>query len=273
MSLDRLTVREMARGLPVGGSRSGLLCPQCLGGRTGERSLSVYRNEAGIGARCHRASCPLNVFRPDLTSPVEAAPPFKQRPYPAGTVLPDPENGIWDRLRVPLETRVPSLASKLGLLAREGDSNEIVWEVRDYQWLARGHISRTYPDKRIRVWRTVEGPFYGYFGFKRTRVLWVVEDCVSAAQIAMAGGNALALLGTHFSVEGQRELGTYLSRVAASLGSPTLKVALDPDATDKAVGLSRELTSRLGYATIYVPLVADPKDLPEGELQRMVMET
>lgn len=273
MSSARLTVRDMARGLPVGGSRSGELCPKCQGGQSGERSLSVYRNEWGVGARCHRASCGLNIFRgsPEISLP-NAPPAFKPRPYPFPLAAPLRVNEVWDRLRVPAAERGPALAARLGLHAREGVSNEIVWEVRGYDWAARGHVSRTYPDKRIRVWRESNTPFYAYHGFRRTPTLWIVEDSVSAAQIALAGGNALALLGVQFSLAGQQELGDYLARLKTVAGTPQIKVALDPDAATVAVKLTRELTSRLGYATMFMPLVADPKDLPEGELARMVEE-
>jgi hypothetical protein len=259
----------MARGLPVGGSRSGLLCPACGGGRSRERSLSVYRNEFGVGGRCHRASCPLNVFRPDIVTRDVTVAEFKPRPYPLPLAYPGPGHFIWPLLRAQPS---PELAAKLGVLTNAENASEVVWEVRDYQWATRGHISRTYPDKRIRVWRDQEGPFHGYHGFKRTRVLWVVEDMVSAAQIAMLGGNALALLGTNFSANGQAELRGYLTRIHATVGYPEVKVALDPDAADKGARLARELTSRIGCATMYVPLSADPKDLPEGELARLVRE-
>jgi len=271
MPSERLTVRELARGLPVGGSRSGELCPKCTGGRSGERSLSVYRNEWGVGARCHRASCDLNTFRSDIQAAPEVA-AFKPRPYPFPLAAPDSLNEAWDRLRVPIADRGPGLAARLGLHAREGVSNEVVWEVRGYDWAAKGHISRTYPDKRIRVWRENNTPFYAYHGFRRTPCLWIVEDSVSAAQIALAGGNALALLGVQFSLDGQAELGDYLRRLKTVAGTPHIKVALDPDAATLGVKLTKELTNRLGYATMFMPLVADPKDFPEGELARMVRD-
>ncbi len=269
--MTRETIRELGRALPVGGARSGLLCPECGGGRTREHSLSVYRNGFGVGARCHRAACGFKRFRSTFENVAEH-PVFKPRPYPYPLAVPSPHAPIWAALRVPPGQRVAATAAKLGVLARADVSNEFVWEVRDYQWLARGHISRTYPDKVVRTWRTEEGPFYAYHGFNRTRTLWIVEDCVSAAQIALAGGNALALLGVRFSPDGQHELGLYLRRLASVVGVPQVKVALDPDAMDKGVALARELTSRLGCATMFVPLVADPKDLPEGELAKLVRD-
>lgn len=268
----RLTVRELGRDLPMGGSRSGLPCPQCQGGKGRERSLSVYRNDFGIGARCHRASCGLNVFRRTVTEHAEPV-RFKPRPYPYQLQTPEPDSHLWDLLRVAPDDRSPSLAAQLGVLTRADVPSEAVWEVRDYQWLARGHISRTYPDKMVRVWRGVEGPFTAYVGFTRTRSLWIVEDMVSAGQIALNGGNALALLGTRMSSEAQLELGLYLRRLGTVVGTPQVVVALDPDAATMGANLARELTSRIGYATMFMPLLADPKDLPEGELARLVKDS
>lgn len=261
----------MAEGLAVGQARGGLLCPRCHGGRTGERSLSVYRNEYGVGGRCHRASCPLNIFRPDITGAALTPPPaFKPRPYPYPLAIPAPDSTIWDLLRVPAGRRDARLAAQLGVLTRADDSNEIVWEVRDYQWLTRGHISRHYPDKTIRIWRTTPGPFHAYHGKTRAPCLWIVEDNVSAAQISLAGGNALALLGVGFSPEAQGELGAYLKRLP--FANVKVRVALDPDAAAKGMLLTRELTSRLGYDILFTPLIADPKDLTPGTLEQLVQK-
>lgn len=234
--------------------------------------MSVYRNEYGIGAVCHRAGCPFKVFRRELVTEPQAPPPFQPRPYPSPLAVPGPQCPIWALVRVPEPERTVDTAARLGLLTMEGNEGEVVWEIRDYQWSPRGHVSRTYPGKFVRTWKAVPGPFYGYFGFKRTRTIWLVEDCVSAAQIARAGGNSLALLGTHFSRDGIAELGAYLARIKAVYGPPVVKVALDPDAAGKGAALTRELTSRLGYGTVFVPLQYDPKDLPEGELEGMVRE-
>jgi len=260
--------------LPVGGSRSGLLCPSCFGGKSGERSLSVFRNEGGHGAKCHRASCGWGMFKPGIAGLVPDPPSFTPRPYPNPVTAPDPDNAIWELLRVPVMERTVRLASMLGVHSRYGVPLEIVWDVRDYDWRVRGHVSRKYPGKEVRTWKGEPGPWYSYHGFNRTRTLWLVEDQVSAAQIALAGGNAIALLGCELSLEGQLELGAYLRRLEGIFftGRPQTKVALDPDAFDNGVCLTKELTSRLGYDTMFQPLLNDPKDLPEGELERMVKE-
>jgi hypothetical protein len=146
----------------------------------------------------------------------------------------------------------------------------LVWEVRDYDWSARGHISRTYPGKIVRTWREREGPWTAYVGLEHLPVVWVVEDMTSAARVALEGGNAIALLGTNFSVEAQTELGRYLARFREN--DRRVIVALDPDAAKTGAKLARDLTFRLGCATIFQPLRCDPKDLGIGELQRLVRE-
>ena len=265
--------RALALGLQVGASRSGLLCPSCYGGKSGEHSLSVFRKENGLGAKCHRASCGWSFFKPEITDLV-TGPPFTPRPYPHPIETPEPGNAIWNLLRVPATERTVRLASMLGVHVRYDVPAEVVWDVRDYDWRPRGHVSRTYPGKEVRTWKEVPGPWYSYHGFNRTRTLWLVEDQVSAAQIALAGGNAVALLGCELSLEGQLELGAYLKRLEGIFFTerPQIKVALDPDAFDNGICLTKELTGRLGYDTICVTMTNDPKDLPEGELKRMVEE-
>jgi len=265
--------RALVAALPVGGSRSGLLCPSCYGGKSGEHSLSVFRNEGGHGAKCHRTSCGWSYFKPEITD-LFTCPPFTPRPYPHPVEAPNLGNVIWNLLRVPATERTVRLASMLGVHNRYGVPLEIVWDVRDYDWRIRGHVSRKYPEKEVRTWKEWPGPWYSYHGFNRTRTLWIVEDNVSAAQIALAGGNAIALLGCELSLEGQLELGVYLKRLDGIFFTdrPQIKVALDPDAFDKGAAMTKELTNRLGYDTMFQPLFSDPKDLPEGKLEQMVKE-
>jgi len=257
------TVRDLARDLPVGGSRSGLVCPKCGGGQSGEPSFSVTVGPEGIWYKCHRASCGLGGLRSGLEPgrPTDPA-PFEPRPYPHNLATPPDGHWIWPKLGI----EAGSLASaRLGVYTRFADPDEIVWEVRDFDLKPRGHISRAYSSKFIRSWRTEPGPWMGFFRGLCPR-LWIVEDMVSAAKISLAGFPALALLGTHLSPEGRAELGAYLRR----LNAPVVRVALDPDAAAKGSALARDLTFRLGRDTIFVPLSQDPKDLTRAELAEVL---
>jgi hypothetical protein len=163
--------------------------------------------------------------------------------------------------------RTPALAARIGLFARVDVSSEIVWDFRDFLWVTRGHLSRDYRDKSIRVWRTVPGPFYGYFADLRTPVLWIVEDPVSAARIQLEGGSALCLNGTHLSPDLQGELARMVVLMARTgRGPPQMRVALDPDAAQQGADMTHLLTNRYGYDTMWVPLVKDIKDMEPDEL-------
>lgn len=229
----------------------------------------MTRAAGGVWYKCHRDKCGLAGFKPDPDQSAPAMPvPFPARPYPFNRALPSPDHWVWDRLAVPFGGRTAERAARLGLFTRADDTNELVWEVRDYDWSARGHISRVYPDKIVRTWKELEGPWTGYVALVRSPVVWVVEDMMSAARVAIEGGNAIALLGTHFSVEAQKELGGYLARFPE--GDRKIIVALDPDAAETGARMTRDLTFRLGYATIFQPLKSDPKDMDPGELQCLV---
>lgn len=259
------SIRDLARGLPLGGSRSGLVCPKCHGGRTGEGSLSVTVAAEGIYYKCHRDNCDLAGLRGGLEAGLGAQPsPFVPRPYPLDLVTPDPDHWLWRKVGTYTESE--HYAAKLGVSVPIGREHELVWEVRDFDWQPRGHISRTYPDKFIRSWRVVDGPWMNYVALKRSDTLFIVEDCVSAARIACRGKSALALLGTNLSGPGRAELGAFLNRFPHT----RVRVALDPDASATASKLARDLTFSLGRDILFVPMKADPKDLSRPDFEELL---
>lgn len=273
--------------LPLGGSKSGLICPACLGGRSGERSFSVSRSERGeVWYLCHRASCgyrgryaPNGVDYAPITLNTRHITPFIPRPYPYRVVPPHTDHPLWSRVglwgiaapgasNAALEGNMGPIAAKIGVGVREDSPLEIVWEVRDLDLEPMGSVSREYPSKRIRTWRERPGPWMGLFRLDpEARSLWIVEDPVSASRIALAGQSALCLFGTHLSREGREALGVYLRH------RPELRVcvALDPDAAGIGAEMARELTFRFGRDTLFVPLKQDVKDL-DGSSFREVLQ-
>lgn len=261
------TVRELGAGLGDGQTVRAR-CPACGGGQSRETSFTVGASGSGLWYRCHRATCGISGRR-DGPTRVHAAPAqFEPRPYPFTLAPPDRLNAIWSRLAVPPSERTAATARRIGLFARDYVSSEIVWEFRDYKWLTRGHLSRDYRDKTIRVWRTVDGPFYGYFADFHMREVWIVEDPVSAARIQLEGGSAICLNGTHMSGPLQDELTRYLAfRDMVEPGQRTLfKVALDPDAVQTAINLTYRLTTRGDCDSMWVPLKKDIKDMDPYDL-------
>ena len=260
---------RVAAGLAPGQSRSGLMCPYCLGGASGERSLSVYQRDDGLGYgwRCHRASCGKwgGSLSPDQSGPTTKAPAFEARPYTFPTCAPPSEHPIWGLLGA--TERTPATAARIGLACRVGNPGELVWAVRNYDWLTVGHMSRDYATKTIRTWRTVDEPWFGYFSDNRGPCLWVVEDPVSAAKIQLTGGGAVCLFGSSIG----RGVRLGLARLRERGHLKRLLMALDPDATTKGAQYARDLTNSGVCDTLWVPLGSDIKDIPVENLEVLRM--
>ena len=269
-----IELRELAKGLAPGTADGSRTCPKC--GQSG--SFSVFANPEGHGWKCHRASCGHSRFyrtgpRPEGASlAIPELPARPIRPYPFPLVFPDPDNPIWERMRVAPADRTGPEAAKYGLFAREGFASEIVWRLRDVTLRTIGHVSRDYATKTIRTWRLAStGVLYGYFPAARSTQLWLVEDCVSAARLAREGGvDSIALLGTHVGADLEADLDQYLMRFARVDVVPQVVVALDADATEKAVKYVRRLSAVLPARVLFAPLKRDIKDLEPGKIEKLV---
>jgi hypothetical protein len=160
------------------------------------------------------------------------------------------------------------VCAKLGLKATLGNEVESVWEIRDFNFELRGWVSRDYANKRIRTWRLVPGPLYGFWSLAPSKRIIIVEDPVSAARIAWEGGaSGVALLGTHMPAEAMEELEVYVRRTRAVIGTePEVVVCLDRDAVDVTTRLTKRLTGYLSCATMWFPGSRDPKDMDRDEL-------
>lgn len=262
----KATITDLSRTLPDGVTVRAL-CPVCEGGRSREQSLAVTRDGPLVRYICHRAKCgEAGVL--GGSGPVAALearrPDFVPRPYPYPVRSPGPEHWVWGKLHAPGST---GLAARIGLATKAGDEEELVWELRDMDWAVTGHLSRHYPDKTIRTWRTVPGPVYGWFASRRPETVWIVEDPLSAARVQLAGQGALCLCGTGMSRELMAVLAHWHRRQVRYYGEPLgVTVALDPDATYKGRDLARALTSRYGIDTLWRPLTKDIKDMEPDEL-------
>lgn len=260
-----------ALDLQVGDSASGLLCPFCLGGRTGERKLGIRRTESGVLFNCLRASCGVSGFVPTagaLVSPDVARKPKEAKPY-WGTFEPLQSQDVWYFRR-----RFGIDLSKSDLIG-VNEHGHYVQRILDPRGLTRGYAVRRrgwtgYPDPP----RTVahDGPktalymnspdmlpqsIYRYWSHASTTAdprehAWVlVEDCISAIKLQQNGWNAVALLGTHLNNDRVREI--------AMLKPSKLVIALDPDASAKGLAMAR----KYGLAFPKVRVVLLEEDLKD----------
>lgn len=218
-------------------SASGLLCPACSGGRTGERSLTWKRSGFLGWLRCHRAGCGYHAAVPvDGTYEVRQ-PEFKPRPYQG------PLSGATSGL-------VGLMHRRYGL--RQGIVERYMRTVDDKHARDMDEpkavympVLSPYGEDRGGVLRYLDGSkpkTVSYLTTTQPKLAWyirdtmpglapcvVVEDQISAMRCKQLGYNAVALMGTQINDEKAREI---------RKDRPTL-LALDKDAFGKAVGYAR----------------------------------
>lgn len=260
---DRL--REIGSQMTIDSQASGLLCPFCQGGSSGERSFSASRTYSGVLYSCHRAGCGekgildmlLLEHKPRVMIP-------KKNPINGMTFSPMPDDvramlkakyhinehlfytsGIrWissmRRIGIPIKR---STGISIGLTARSVDPKD----------KPKSLIFLHAPD-------AVLGSFYMHD--TRSSKIWIVEDQFSAMRISEYE-NVVALLGSKLS----ESLVTELKRI----GMNEIVVCLDADAFDKTVEIGIKYKGQFNHISIRKPK-KDPKDMTSDELQKLIKE-
>lgn len=235
------------------GGASNLLCPGCQGGRTRERSLTVFPSGVQMVAKCWRSSCPYRSTLGGFIAPQVSGPPL--RPYEGELLSLGPRGcgalrryGVADDtigyfgLRRTLFHDVPCIAypvlSAMGI--RRG------WHLREYDKDVGG--------KMRRLFREEHGPAQGFFVRSYPHAHVLVEDPISALRLWQLGYTAVCLIGNHISddrvlEQQQHHAGKWL-------------LALDADAFGQACKYSRQYT-------FFQPvrLVKDFKDCTNDEIE------
>ena len=273
-------LKDYADRLPQGSSVSGLLCPICTGGHSGERSLSVYRRTDHVYARCWRASCNARQ-RYDLSyDQIIAAQPAPLK------VAPRPQ---YDGRLAPLTHADIDYFQERFNINRDLSWNYIRQNGNDYVFplnTAKGHVQghvvrapvwsgepqcpRYYnldPHKPKAKTYIREGmlAMAWYCPYKHNLLaqsVVLVEDCVSAMTIASLGFRSVALLGTNLS-----DNKIYSLRQD---GADHCIIALDPDATDKSFDMARRANPVVRTAILMMQ--RDPKDTDPKELQTLLLD-
>lgn len=227
-------LQEAVKGVD---SASGLLCPSCQGGRSGERSLGFRREGFLAWFTCFRAGCGYRALVP-MAGGLEVRPPdFKPRPYTGPLV--GPTLGL-----------ICAMERRYGLTYATVDRYMRVPEdrhVRDESTPRAVYmpVLSPYGEDRGGVLRYLDGTkpkTVSYLTTSQPKLAWyirdalpklaplvVVEDQISAMRCRQLGYNAVALMGTQINDEKAREIRG---------DRPTL-LALDKDAFPKAVGYAR----------------------------------
>lgn len=252
--------------LPVGGTRQGD-CPTC-----GKRKFYVTRKPAGYAYICFRASCPTQGFAGstalDCRSFSRSQKPQWSRQYTGELHLPGERDlqyfadwfGVDDHLHDGYWLKVTDDDRyAFPLWGVQDEYRGIVLRRPTWQDCPRpdrkAHAERgngDYP-KTLNYFEDNAAARCGWYHSGDEMTVVLVEDCISAMRIACEGFTAIALLGTHFMPEHLRDIQRWHK------GARYI-IALDPDATNKALELARKWGPAFPGPVSVACLVADPKD-------------
>lgn len=255
--------------LAEGDSVGGQVCPECNGGRTGEKSLRVSRYKGRLRAKCYRASCGWTYVsgQASFSSAVVQKPKelrhflaVNNRPlndveldkfsdkfhiergmfeWAQWTHVDDFDNGRGPRIVMPI----------LGPEGRVRGKTYRSWEGH----LPKAQINKLVDEQMICWYKPAP---YG-------KVLVVVEDQPSALRIAAAGVDSLALCGTEVTAERMQEIKRQKYN--------KVFICLDDDALAKAVKIVAEW--RLRMANLKVKHIdVDVKNMTPDKFAQFVQE-
>lgn len=228
------------------GGQFRMVCPECGGGTTHERSLSVLTNERGqVSWRCFRAQCGAFGGNLEVTSTIGAAPrPFR---YPTESLNSDMIAYFWDQFELTLPPGVKYCH----------ELRRVVFPVRSPSTRLRGHIARSFAgaEPKVLTYRSdVEAPFLHWTGSNPSQSdIVIVEDWISAEKaVKVPALRAVSLQGTYISDEAFEEIITIAK-------GRQIHLALDADAYQKALKYASTLGRRIPKGVKVWKLVKDLK--------------
>lgn len=261
------SVQELgALAIERGGIISGYTCPKCAGGRTRERSLSVWPHASLPGfavAKCWRNQCG---YSEDIVVQVIAGQPQKlaRSVPPAATPL----------------MRHLTTAAKEFMLARYKLPASVLdyWRVRQHPTTSalylpvmsrmreqRGYVLRKFGKhtgpKAESIVTDPDAVWQAWFAHPTLTQVVLVEDIISALRLWRLQYTAVALLGTSLSPAKLEEV----QRIA---GKQPIVVALDGDATAKAIAWTRAKHANLKPVRLW----RDIKDSSDHEIQTVLAD-
>lgn len=250
-----------------------MICPQCGGGQSKEKSFCIRVFEGRVHYRCYRASCRLRgsllrkgtLLEPTTAPQVRGVPSTYTRKY-YGTLRPMPSDGY------------NLFESRFGLQPHDIDFAEILYApessrfsfpVFSPDWGRRGVSLRSFKEG-VQKWDhypqcDVKIPWMGWYirpavTYPESAVV-VTEDPISSLKVSRQFISCY-LNGTDVNVDKLYEI----MRLGRRRG---VVFALDPDASAKAVEIVREYSFYLGGTGRAVSCPKDPKYLSDKEIREL----
>jgi len=242
---------ELQEAAVLRGGGRDMLCPSCNGGRSHERSLSVYADGTFYTARCWRASCGYFAKVPLDPNAKIGTPQFKPRFF-EGELS---SQGDAVRLLLPYNIGVPAML-EFGIRAVV-DKDAVYMPVYGPAGQERGGMLRYFDGTQPKAvsYKATDQPWQAWhipIEADDGHTCVIVEDQLSAMRCWQLGYVAVALLGVNLNSDKAAELQQH---------SQLWKLALDADAFSKALGYAKK------YSWLRpVRLEKDLKDSSDAEI-------
>lgn len=259
-------------GMTDGERRRDERCPLCDGGATKEKAFSLFRRSNTVFFKCFRASCGIH-------GSVDVYGTLGDRQDSLVPKTVDMRR-LFDAPLLPLPSeQARFLNTKYSLSADELEQAGVKYSPNDGRMAYsvfgpgghlqfRGFNVRSYQPAHIKwdayreQWET---PWIGWY--ERAYIgsdspVLVVEDQISAIKASRVY-LSVALLGTHLDLEKVSEIGR-------KAGQRVVLLALDKDATAKAIDYVNEFKFFTNDRFVAIPLEADIKAMSTTELNTLV---
>lgn len=236
---------------------NGLTCPECDGGRSGERAFTIGRIGSSLWWKCWRASCGYSGRTADGKTDAAGTKKPKRRLNFTGEPLTYEQ---LDELAVKYQTPRPGLLAIGDWFYTQDYGGRVVMPVFARDGSRRGAVLRSL-DKAAQpkvLNDMAEGVVpCAWFSSLYPKTLFLVEDIPSAVTLHALGGDAVALLGTSLT---QDKLDDILTARPSKV-----VIALDEDAFSVAIKMLADNRHRLPSGSEVVRLTKDIKDMSPSE--------
>ena len=243
------------------GTNKRMVCPACNAEH--EKSFMIRKTELGeLTGYCFRVSCPIygkvigqkGVYAREARTKISS---FKPRVYEGSRIQAPLSLKLW----LFQQYNIPISQLKAEGLGYDEVFNRMVWPVYDWKGDCFGHMTKKMPmaaNDNYPKWITYFERETNKLHYPRanawtscTDTVVLVEDTISAIRIAQHIPS-VALLGTHMTQGMVNELRQIWPRVI---------IALDPDATGKALKMQQKFGSFFQEGITVRPMNDDPKDI------------
>lgn len=275
-----LEIQQLAADLAIG-EDGRFVCPNCGGGSTNERSLSIFRKRPhNAGYTCWRASCDLgsgmvSLIHDDkkILNGYNKNTNVKKKSIAVPGKPLSPKARKWLKRHFNLTDELLAYAG----VSEHGSDGRIIYVIfgprrhrrgcvlRAYKHLYKGHREFCTIPKALNVVDDPKHPstswyYRGRHVRKQTNTLVIVEDIVSALRLNPYT-DSLALCGTIFSAARQMEV--------KRANYDRIYLALDNDATRTASKIVKNCKLTLPKLKVKF-LPKDVKDMGEDELKAFI---